>query len=96
MPQHLRSRLASSWLVLLCVAVGLLAPTSASAVSCDDQVNDTPGKLVPCITQSDLWDHMQAFEKIAVDNPSPADSHPSRNSGEPGYLASAEPCRRSR
>ena len=31
---------------------------------------------------------MQAFQAIADANPSPADGHPSRNSGEPGYKAS--------
>jgi Zn-dependent M28 family amino/carboxypeptidase len=91
MPQHLRSQLGRSWLgVAVCVAAGLLAPASASAISCDTQVNDTPAKLVPCIQENDLWNHMRAFETIAVDNPSPADGHPSRNSGEPGYLASAQ------
>ena len=72
---------------------GLLAPTGAIAISpdeCDAQVNDTPSKLVPCILTDELWDHMEAFQKIADDNPSPADGHPSRNSGEPGYKASAD------
>jgi hypothetical protein len=32
----------------------------------------------------DLWNHMKAFQAIADANPSPADGHPSRNSGEPG------------
>jgi hypothetical protein len=74
-------------------ASGLLGSTSASAITsaeCDAQVNDTPSKLLPCIQQDDLWKHMQAFEAIAVANPSPADNHPSRNSGEPGYKASAD------
>ncbi|MBO0808312.1 MAG: aminopeptidase, partial [Actinobacteria bacterium] len=53
-------------------------------------MNDTPSKLLPCITQTDLWNHMQAFQAIADANPSPADGHPSRNSGEPGYKASAD------
>ena len=65
------------------------APTITSA-QCDAQVNDTPSKLLPCIQQKDLWDHMKAFEAIAKANPSPADNHPSRNSGEPGYKASAD------
>jgi Zn-dependent M28 family amino/carboxypeptidase len=76
----------------LCVAVGLLAPASASAITpsqCDAQVNDTPSKLVPCIQQDDLWNHMKAFQAIADANPGP-DGHPSRNSGEPGYKASAD------
>jgi hypothetical protein len=43
--------------------------------------------LVGCITQDALWAHMTAFQQIADDNPG-SDGHPSRNSGEPGYLAS--------
>jgi hypothetical protein len=71
----------------------LLAPTTAGAVTssqCDSRVNDTPDKLVPCIQQTDLWNHMKALQRIANQNPSPADFHPSRNSGEPGYKASAD------
>jgi hypothetical protein len=73
-------------------AVGQLAPTSASAITsaeCDAQVNDTPSKLVACIQTDDLWNHMKAFQAIADANPGP-DGHPSRNSGEPGYKASAD------
>jgi hypothetical protein len=82
-------------MVLLCVAVGLAllaAPSAAAAppANCDTQVNDTPSKLLPCITKADLWNHMQRFQAIADANPSPADGHPSRNSGEPGYKASAD------
>jgi hypothetical protein len=33
---------------------------------------------------------MQRFQAIADANPSPADGHPSRNSGEPGYRASVD------
>jgi peptidase M28-like protein/PA domain-containing protein len=72
---------------------GLVAPTGASAITpaqCAAQVNDTPSKLLPCIQTDDLWNHMEAFQAIADANPSPADHHPSRNSGEPGYRASAD------
>jgi hypothetical protein len=92
MPQRMRFRVAHSWLVPVCVAVGLLAPANASAVTskqCDAQVNDTPSKLLPCIQTNDLWNHMQNFQAIANANPGP-DGHPSRNSGEPGYKASAD------
>jgi Zn-dependent M28 family amino/carboxypeptidase len=93
-PNPLSSRLSKSWLVLLClVAAGLLAPAGASAITsaqCDARVNDTPAKLIECVQTDDLWSHMQAFQAIADANPSPADGHPSRNSGEPGYKASAE------
>jgi hypothetical protein len=93
MPQRMR------WVVLSCVAVAvmLVATITASASTssrrggnCDTQVNDTPSKLIPCIQQKDLWKHMQAFQAIADANPSPADGMPSRNSGEPGYKASAD------
>ena len=53
-------------------------------------MNDTPSKLLPCIKTDDLWNHMKKFQAIADANPSPADGHPSRNSGEPGYKASAD------
>ncbi len=58
--------------------------------ACDTQVNDTLNKLLPCIKTNDLWNHMKKFQAIADANPSPADGHPSRNSGEPGYKASAD------
>jgi hypothetical protein len=81
--------------VLTCAAVGLgfAAVPSVRATAqtqCDTQVNDTPSKLLPCITTDDLWNHMKKFQAIADANPSPADGHPSRNSGEPGYKASAD------
>jgi hypothetical protein len=53
-------------------------------------VNDTPAKLLPCITTADLWNHMKNFDAIAKANPSPADGHPSLNSGEPGYKAAVD------
>jgi Peptidase family M28/PA domain len=61
--------------------------TPPSAAVCASRVNDTETKLVDCIQQDALWAHMQAFQQIADENPGP-DGHPSRNSGEPGYLAS--------
>ncbi|MEY2425275.1 MAG: hypothetical protein QOI61_847, partial [Actinomycetota bacterium] len=86
-----------SWRLLgaLCtvVAMGSLGAANAGAITsaqCDARVNDTPSTLLPCIQQNDLWAHMKNFEMIARQNPSPADGHPSRNSGEPGYKASAD------
>ena len=93
MPKSMRCLAPHAWLIPLCIAVGLLLPSSAGAVSssaCNARANDTPKKLVPCIQTGDLWNHMKALQKIADDNPSPADGHPSRNSGEPGYKASAD------
>ena len=66
MSEPTRRRVAPACLISLIVAVGLLAPSSASAITakqCDARVNDTPSKLVPCIQKDDLWDHMQAFQR---------------------------------
>jgi hypothetical protein len=52
-------------------------------------VNDTPSKLLACIQKDDLWGIMTDFQAIADANPGP-DQHASRNSGEPGYKASAD------
>jgi hypothetical protein len=94
MRERLRARRPRTWLVALCVAAGIvpLGATNASAITpaeCDAQVNDTPAKLLPCIQTDALWNHMQQFQAIADANPCP-DGHPSRNSGEPGYKASAD------
>ena len=65
-------------------------PTAdANPTACANRVNNTPQKLVDCVTRDDLWAHMVKFQQIADANPG-ADGHPSRNSGEPGYKASAD------
>jgi hypothetical protein len=93
MQQRFKLRRPRAWLVAFCVAaVALVAPMHAGAApppNCDTQVNDTAGKLLPCIQKNDLWKIMQDFQAIANANPGP-DGHPSRNSGEPGYKASAD------
>src|SRR5262249_17831081 len=83
------------WVLALCGAVvigrsGAGTARPVSAAGCATQVNDSQSTLLPCITQFDLWSIMQDFEGIAKANLSPADGHPSRNSGEPGYKASAD------
>src|SRR4029450_14040543 len=91
MPQRLRRRLAPACLVSLVVAVGLLAPGSAGAITsnqCEARVNDTPDKLIECVKTGDLWKHMEAFQAIADANPG-LDGHPSRNSREPGCTQAA-------
>ena len=91
MPRGIGRPLRRLSVLLLCGA-GLFVPASAGAASaagCQNRVNDTPRKLIPCIRRADLWAHMKAFQAIADANPG-ADGHPSRNSGEPGYKASVE------
>src|SRR5215212_3702558 len=91
MPQRSTSRLTPT-LVAACLALILIVPAGAAAEpsssACNARANDTPQKLLPCIKTVDLWNHMQAFQDIADANLG-LDGHPSRNSGEPGYLASA-------
>src|SRR3954451_11451722 len=78
-------------LVPFIAAGALLAPAAnANAITpaeCDARANDTPSKLVECIQSDQLWNHMVNFSDIAKANLGP-DGKPSRNSGEPGYLAS--------
>ena len=77
MGDNRKASLRTAWLLFcaLCVSALALVTTAAGAdptpAECDLRVNDTPSKLVPCIQTDDLWDHMQAFQKIADDNPSP-------------------------
>jgi hypothetical protein len=92
MPHPPSLRPSRSWLILLVLAAfGAFGASTASAAptphKCDSRVNNTAKKLLPCIQTADLWQHMMDFQAIADANPGP-DGHASRNSGEPGYLAS--------
>ena len=90
MTQRLRLRRPMLWIVLLCAGVsGASGAAAITSQQCENQVNDTPSKLVECIQKDDLWSYMQDFQAIADAHPGP-DGHPSRNSGEPGYKASVD------
>jgi hypothetical protein len=92
--------MVSRSVAVLCIgALALFSAPAASAsnaakpltsADCLNRVNDTLARLVECVRTDDLWEHMQNFQAIANRFPSPADHHPSRNSGEPGYKASAD------
>ena len=76
---------------LLLLGITVAVPGNAVALTsaqCANRANKTSAKLLECIRTDDLWNYMQAFQSIADAHPGP-DGHPSRNSGEPGYLASA-------
>ena len=79
--------------IALVFAMAAGAPASAragvTAATCASRANNTPEKLLPCIRTDELWQYMKDFQAIADANPGP-DGHASRNSGEPGYLASAQ------
>jgi len=91
MRERPKSRALRTSCLLLCAAafVPMTASADPTAAECDARVNDTPAKLVECIQTDDLMAHLGAFWDIANANPGP-DGHPSRNSGEPGYKASAD------
>jgi hypothetical protein len=60
------------------------APTSAQ---CEARVNDTVGKLLECIKQQPLFDHLVALQKISNEHPG-IDGHGNRDTGTLGYRAS--------
>ena len=66
---------------------GPVPPGNPSDTGCTARNFGAAADLVGCIRQDGLWAHMMAFQQIADANPGP-DGHASRNSGEPGYLAS--------
>jgi Zn-dependent M28 family amino/carboxypeptidase len=89
MRHHRRTqRLGLLAILALGVMLTLLVTSSGAAKqqACSTRVNNTPGRLLPCIKQADLWSYMQHFQAIA--NANKVDGHSSRSSGEPGYLAS--------
>ena len=81
------------WLLPLCAAITLTAPAAGASAggskACENRDNHSPKKLVECIQTADLWSEMTDLQAIADANPGP-DGHASRNSGEPGYRASAD------
>ena len=86
------SRLVALALVVLVVGCGSdttgpASPSNPSDTGCATRNLGTASALVGCIRQDALWAHMVTFQQIADANPGP-DGHASRNSGEPGYLAS--------
>jgi hypothetical protein len=94
-------RLALATAAAVAITIGLPATASSAnaatpnptadvnPTACANRVNNTPQKLIDCVNKDDLWAHMIKFQQIADANPG-ADGHPSRNSGEPGYKASAD------
>ena len=62
------------------------APTNAQ---CEARVNDTLAKLLECIQQQPLFDHLVALQKISDAHPGP-DGHGNRDTGRPGYEASVD------
>jgi hypothetical protein len=56
---------------------------------CDERVNDTVAKLLECIKQQPLYEHLVDLQRIADLNPGP-DGHGNRDTGTPGYEKSVD------
>ncbi len=65
---------------------GHAAPSSQA---CQARVNDSSAKLLECIQQDSLWNHLSHFQKIANQNKG-QDGHGYRDTGTPGYKASVD------
>ena len=79
--------LATSFGLSPCVSIGVRA--AATSEACEARSNDTGPKLTECIQRSELWRHLEAFQKIANENPG-RKGHPNRNTGTAGYRASVD------
>ncbi len=66
--------------------IGNAAP---SEQACQARVNDTPEKLLECIQQPSLWNHLAHFQKIANQHKG-SDGHGNRDTGTAGYKASVD------
>jgi len=76
------------------IALALFAPalahaaTGPSNAACNARRNDTLPRLLACVQEPFLWQHLVKFQAIADANPG-ADGHGNRNTGTQGYLDSA-------
>jgi hypothetical protein len=66
-----------------------MTEAALSDQACQARVNDTPEKLLECIQQSSLWNHLAHFQKIA-DEHKGSDGHGNRDTGTAGYKASVD------
>lgn len=57
--------------------------------ACEARANDSVDKLLECIREKPLWQHMVDFQQIADDHPG-ADGHGNRDTGTAGYKASVD------
>lgn len=67
----------------------ITSDAAPSDQACQMRVNDSPEKLLECIQQNSLWNHLSHFQKIANKNKG-SDGHGYRDSGTEGYKASVD------
>lgn len=73
----------------LSICVSSAVASTPSNKVCERRINDTSAKVTECIQQQALWRHLEAFQKIADENPG-KDGHGNRDTGTSGYLASVD------
>jgi hypothetical protein len=66
-----------------------MTEAAPSDQACQARVNDTPEKLLECIQESALWNHLAHFQKIS-DQHKGSDGHGNRDTGTAGYKASVD------
>ena len=66
-----------------------MTEAAPSDQACQARVNDTPEKLLQCIQQSSLWNHLAHFQKISNQHKG-SDGHGNRDTGTAGYKASVD------
>jgi Peptidase family M28/PA domain len=66
-----------------------MTEAAPSEQACQTRVNDTPERLLECIQQSSLWNHLAHFQKIS-DQHKGSDGHGNRDTGTAGYKASVD------
>ncbi|HEY3638038.1 MAG TPA: M28 family peptidase [Rhizomicrobium sp.] len=80
-------------LFVTAVCLGLsIAPRGYAASTpsgCATRNNDTRSKLLECITEKNLWSHLEVFQRIADHHPDPA-GHGNRDTGTRGYKSSVD------
>ena len=64
--------------VIASSASATTSTADANPTACANRVNNTPQKLVDCVTRDDLWAHMVKFQQIADANPGADDRYPPR------------------
>ena len=72
-----------------CAALAGQATAAPTNSQCEARVNDPVAKLLECIQQQPLFDHLVALQKISDANPG-GNGHGNRDTGKPGYKASVD------
>lgn len=70
-------------------SLGLSVAAAPSNATCERRVNNTTAKLLQCIQEAPLFQHLVDLQRISDENPG-SDGHGNRDTGQPGYKASVD------